>query len=584
MTRQTIDSGKAPLVWSNIDDAFTKINANFTELYASIGETGSIGFDALEVSLIPKDNDTYSLGTSTKRWQNLFLSGTFSLGGAQITAEGLTIDLPSGTTVGGQLIIDPTKPIFSEFSVNSDTSVVADSFRDVLDFQSGTGISLSVNSSADAIIFTNAGVTNITAGAGMSVSAGTGSVTITNTGVRTITGGDGFEITDSSASGDLIINNTGVIRLQAGADITLSNGGLPDGDGKIIITNSAPAGNAYRTIAVSGEASLVAGSTAATLTLIEGSGMNITTAVSSGALTNRITFENTGVLSLTAGAGITLSASTGAVTVGFNNRSDIIGSIFADDSTMLVDGTGAQIVGNINTSSLKTSQSAISLGGGAGLTSQGILAVAVGLNAGNSSQGSYALAFGNGAGETSQGSRAIAIGRTSGSSTQGVGAIAIGEYAGQTSQGANAIAIGAYSGQTNQTAGSIIINATGYVVNGAAAAFYVDPVRSGSSTGNILNYNTSTKEIFYSSTYDGDITGSVFGDDSTKLVDGVESKIVGPVDSATVTASLYLKTAVYADSTAISAAIPVAVKGMIVYDDGTSQFKGFNGSTWVALN
>jgi len=36
--------------------------------------------------------------------------------------------------------------------------------------------------------------------------------------------------------------------------------------------------------------------------------------------------------------------------------------------------------------------------------------------------------------------------------------------------------------------------------------------------------------------YDGDITGSVFGDDSTLLVDGVNNKIVGPVDTASVDA------------------------------------------------
>jgi len=36
--------------------------------------------------------------------------------------------------------------------------------------------------------------------------------------------------------------------------------------------------------------------------------------------------------------------------------------------------------------------------------------------------------------------------------------------------------------------------------------------------------------------YDGDITGSVFGDDSTLLVDAVNNKIVGPVDTASVDA------------------------------------------------
>jgi hypothetical protein len=118
---------------------------------------------------------------------------------------------------------------------------------------------------------------------------------------------------------------------------------LPDVDGKIIITNTAPAGNAYRTFAVNGEATLTATSTAATLTLIKGSGINITTALAAGALTNRITLENTGVLSLTAGAGITLSASTGAITVGFDKTTDMNASIFADNSTLLVDAVSGLI-------------------------------------------------------------------------------------------------------------------------------------------------------------------------------------------------------------------------------------------------
>jgi hypothetical protein len=328
-----------------VEDAFTKINANFTELYASIGETGSIGFDALETDLIPADNDTYDLGSPNKRWSNLYLSDTLQIGGAAISNQGLTLDLPSGTTVGGDLIIDPNKSFFKEFSVNNDTSIVADQFNDVLDFNAGTGIQLTVTSTNDQINITNTGVTSLVAGYGMSVNSATGVVTISNAGVRSVTAGDGMEIVDSSATGDITIHNNGVLTLSAGPSISLSNGGLPDSDGKIIITNSAPAGLAYRTIAVTGEATLIADGLAATLTLIEGSGMNITTALASFPLTNRVTFENTGVLSLTAGAGLTVSAATGAVTVSFNNRTDIIGSVFADDSTMMIDATGNTVSG-----------------------------------------------------------------------------------------------------------------------------------------------------------------------------------------------------------------------------------------------
>jgi hypothetical protein len=75
MSRQSITPGKAPIVWSTVEEAFTKINANFTELYASIGDTGSIVFDALESDLIPFGNDVYDLGAPNKRWASLVLAG-----------------------------------------------------------------------------------------------------------------------------------------------------------------------------------------------------------------------------------------------------------------------------------------------------------------------------------------------------------------------------------------------------------------------------------------------------------------------------------------------------------------------------
>jgi len=354
MTRQTITSRSAPIVWSTVDEAFEKINANFTELYASIGDAGSIGFDALVSDLIPNQNDTYNLGDPSKRWSNLYLSGSLSLGGAAITNEGLTIDLPSGSTVAGQLIIDQNKSFFKEVAIVGGSSIVADQFSDILNLEPGNGIRLFTDSASDTIIIANDGVNGIQAGIGIGVNSDStaGVYIISNEGVRSVTAGDGMEIVDSSATGDITIHNNGVLRLEAGPSITLSNGGLPDGDGKIIITNSAPAGNAYRIIAVSGEATLTAPSLAGTLTLIEGAGMNITTALASGALTNRVTFENTGVLSLTAGAGLTVSAATGAVTVSFNNRIDIIGSVFGDDSTVIINGidntvSGTSVTGGV---------------------------------------------------------------------------------------------------------------------------------------------------------------------------------------------------------------------------------------------
>jgi len=469
MAKQTITPGSAPIVWSTVDDAFTKINANFTELYASVGGAG-IEFDALETDLIPNQNDTYDLGAPLKRWASLYLSDTLMIGGAAIVNEGLTINLPSGTRVGGDLIIDPDKSFFKEVTVNSETSIVANDFNDSINFESGTGIRLTTNSSADTVIFDNIGVTSLVAGTAISISGATGAVTVNNTGVTSITAGLGMS--RNTATGAVTIVNTGIIDVDAGVGISV--GARDPVTGKVIVTNTAPVGNAYRIFATSGEPSLTARSSGDTLTFIEGAGINITNTAASGSFTNRITLDNTGVLSLTAGAGINVSATTGAVTVSFNNRTDIIGSVFADDSTMLVDGTNGVLRGQL-----------------------------------------------------------------------------IGSLTGNVTGNTAGVHTGTVSGNVT---GNVLGNVTGNV------------------TGNLTGYQT------------GDMTGSVFGQDSTKLIDGVESKLVGPVDTNTVTASSYIQTAVYVDLTAIAAALPIPNKGMIVFDDGTNQFRGFDGSTWVALN
>jgi len=465
MSRQSITPGKAPIVWSTVEEAFTKINANFTELYASIGDTGSIVFDALESDLVPFGNDVYDLGAPNKRWASLYLSDTLMIGGAAITNEGLTINLPSGTRVGGDLIIDPDKAFFKEFSVNSSTSVVADQFNDVLDFNAGTGIQLTVTSTNDQINITNTGVTSLVAGTAITISGGTGAVTVNNAGVTAITAGLGMS--RNTATGTVTIVNEGIVDVDAGNGISV--GARDAATGRVIVTNTAPAGNAYRIFATAGEPNLTARSTADTITLIEGAGINITNTIASGAFTNRITLDNTGVLSLTAGNGVTLSGSTGNITISVGSG-DLRGSLFADDSTMLVDGTSGRIVGPV---------------------------------------------FANVTGDVTGNVTGTLTGNSAGTHT-----------------------------------GAVVGNVTGNV-NG------------------IL---------------DGDMTGSVFADNSTMLIDGTGGRIVGPVDSVTVTASSYIQTAVYVDLTAIAAALPTPNKGMIVFDDGTNQFRGYDGSSWVALN
>ena len=177
------------------------------------------------------------------------------------------------------------------------------------------------------------------------------------------------------------------------------------------------------------------------------------------------------------------------------------GSVFADDSTQIIDGNSFTVYGNIEATTLRTAETRIALGENAGVTSQGSVAVAIGAGAGNSAQGSGSVSIGVSSGSINQGANAVAIGRTAGFTTQGANAVAIGESAGQSSQPAN----------------SIVINASGVVLNGAAAGFYVRPIRS-NAAGRIAVYDTATYEVSYTNL---EVNGSTLStsDSSGMVVD-----------------------------------------------------------------
>jgi len=254
---------------------------------------------------------------------------------------------------------------------------------------------------------------------------------------------------------------------------------------------------------------------------------------------------------------------TDAQLAGAPHDGDIIGSVFGDDSTLLVDGVNNKIVGAVDTASLRTSESEIALGyhagqttqgaqsvaighyagntsqGGAavaigrtaGQTTQGTVAIAIGYFAGNTSQGGYAVAIGRTAGYTSQGAQSVAVGFEAGKTNQGEDAVAIGHLAGYDGQGENAIAIGQKAGQTNQAANSIVLNATGATVeNTTASSLVITPIRSAVGT-TMLMYDVTSGEVTHTASpaITGDFTGSVFGDDSTVLVDGVNNTLHGVV-------------------------------------------------------
>jgi hypothetical protein len=342
MAQQNILPNNPPIVWSTVDEAFQKINANFTELYLSIGGNG-VDLTQLASSIIPDSDQVRDLGSPTKRWRDLYLSASsLYLGTAIITAGQLgTVNLPLGSTVGGELIRNPEESNFKTIKVAGQSDVVANNFEGILNI-SGTGIGITTNPNTDTVNFSNSGVTSLLTGTGVSADRTTGNVTITNTGVIGLTAGTGISV--NNPTGTITIANTGVTQLVSGSGIVLDGS-----SGVVTVTNSAPniAQNVYRFLAVSGQPVLDPSGPTSTLNIITGSGISLI----SEPLSNTLTFNNTGVLSLSVDDGFTINSGTGIINLGIPQvlSRDIIGnvngSVFSDDSTLLIDGTGGRIVG-----------------------------------------------------------------------------------------------------------------------------------------------------------------------------------------------------------------------------------------------
>jgi hypothetical protein len=153
-----------------------------------------------------------------------------------------------------------------------------------------------------------------------------------------------------------------------------------------------------------------------------------------------------------------------------------------------------------NAGSTGQSSNAIAIGQNVGSFRQSPNAIAIGNQAGQSSQLTAAIAIGQSAGNSNQGRASISIGRNSGQINQGSGAVSVGENSGNSNQGTNSIAIGTLAGYLNQAANSIVLNAAGTILNAPNTGFFVSPIRTTSSTTNVLVYDTVAAEIRYNNT------------------------------------------------------------------------------------
>lgn len=532
-----ITAGAPPLRWDRVLEAFTKVNENFDSIAATISGGGGglspINFDTLDTNVSPATDNTYSLGTlGTNRWKSVFLAeyqdtpgdqanGVY-IGSAQIRGRASTIELPLNSTVVGVPI---KEPFFNSIQVDNgfriEANTAAAPWGETVNLNSGTAMQLVVSSGADSITFNNTGVTSLAGTAGqIAVSTATGNITLTNLGVLSLTSttalpsgrteGAGININASTGSG-IKVTNTGVLSIVAGsAALTVSTDAAT---GIVTVTNAAPAGNTFGSIIVGGDTSfpIVANSPGANFKVNSGEGITLTKDTTTDTLTIAVNpvFDLRGSV-FADDSTVMVDAVSGTL------RGIFIGSVFTDSSTQIIDGNTATVYGNIEATTLKTSEPKIALGLFAGTTNQGSFSVAVGRSAGQNDQGIRAVAIGQNAGASTQGGNGVAIGYSAGATGQGISAIAIGASAGETNQGATSIAIGSGAGSLNQSANSIVLNASGSTLSGAAAGFYVDPIRSTTGSARPVVYDTTTKELFYTSTLEF-INSTISTSDSSSI-------------------------------------------------------------------
>jgi hypothetical protein len=117
-----ITPGAPPLLWSNMYEAFTSINENFNILVATVGDGSGlipINFSALVSDVSPAVNNLYTLGASGYAWRSIHTGGYVVdtpdagngvwIGAAQIKGIEAHVDIPPGSTIDGNKLINLTE-------------------------------------------------------------------------------------------------------------------------------------------------------------------------------------------------------------------------------------------------------------------------------------------------------------------------------------------------------------------------------------------------------------------------------------------------------------------------------------------
>ena len=286
--------------------AFSKVNDNFDELYSGTF-TDTTDFTT---SIIPRTDNEISLGSSTKRWSELYVKDFIFINGVRLSGSA------SGDLVVGGNIVQ-AKDIVG--------SIFADDSTLMMDGLTGKHYGPLIGDVTGSVFADNSTLL-IDGVAGNIPSANISGTEATNWNAAFAWGNHasaGYQIAGAPHDGDV----TGSVFAD---DSSMLVNGV---EGKLVLSNNT------------------------TAELPEQGNLYFTDARADARVNSIVTQAFVNTLNVTA------SSTVGTVTGTLDG--DVTGSVFGDDSTLLVDGNNNKIVGAVETSSLRTSDDAIILGNGA---------------------------------------------------------------------------------------------------------------------------------------------------------------------------------------------------------------------------
>ena len=281
---------------------------------------------------------------------------------------------------------------------------------------------------------------------------------------------------------------------------------------------------------------------------------------------------------------------------------DLTGSVFSDSSTLLVDGVSGRLVGPLATSGLvgDLDTGAFNINSSSGVV---FIAPSTRTNFGSNTtlvdgnvyitRNSYSSAVGAGFTFAQHHETADAVNFTF-FRTRGTGSVPtavvngddIVDFAFAASNGTSTVATGAISGIVDgvPAAGQVPMKFQFITNNGTSTAARAELSATGIWKVNSIEALSGTLTVTGNvvGNLDGDITGSVFTDNSTRVIDGTDGRITTP--SVTISNTGYLQLSVYADDTARNSSIPFPAAGMVIFNTTLTKFQGYTGAAWVDFN